>query len=591
MKNSLRFAALTFVLLLTSNARADNPNVNMNDFSPSVHSWDIGNISTTRIAPHLEISGGLWMVYRKNALNLENPQGADATQLISDQLVSDLYFAVPLLNIASIGVDIPIFFVSSGDDPSAIVGSMSQAEGASFGDARLSGKVKFWDNGNKGFGVGLLQDLTLPTATGDKFTGEDTVTSRTALILDWSGSGFVVGTNLGYLARGNSTAFNPEIADELHLGLGVQIPIICDDLELLLANNTRTTAASAFESDAHMGSTFLGGLRVRPVDGLLLTGMGGAAIGHLPGTPEWEAMLNLGFEPKPNSCDLDGDGLCDSEDKCPTIPGPKVSAGCPDRDLDGVMDDADRCPAVPGEIDLDGCPDRDKDKIADFKDRCPDHPGPFETKGCPDTDGDGIIDPDDACPKVAGLKKFSGCPDTDGDGIEDEVDDCPKVPGPMNTGGCPDKDSDGIKDSDDKCPDVWGTPKYKGCPPPTPKKVKITKKKIVILDKVFFASNRAKIKRVSHSILKDVSSVLKDNPWVKKIRVEGHTDDVGKDKYNLELSQKRADAVKDFLIKEGVEAERIEAVGYGETKPLVEGKSKDARDPNRRVEFSIINPK
>ena len=179
-------------------------------------------------------------------------------------------------------------------------------------------------------------------------------------------------------------------------------------------------------------------------------------------------------------------------------------------------------------------------------------------------------------------------PDTDKDGIEDSKDACPKEPGPANTQGCPDRDKDGVTDRVDKCPDVWGTAAAQGCQPETPKNIQLTRDKIVILDKVFFETGSAKIMAQSFQLLRDVGKVLKDNAWIKKIRVEGHTDDVGNMDKNMKLSKDRAEAVRQFLIKEGVDAGRLEAEGYGPTKPLDPATTKEARAKNRRVEFTIL---
>jgi len=142
--------------------------------------------------------------------------------------------------------------------------------------------------------------------------------------------------------------------------------------------------------------------------------------------------------------------------------------------------------------------------------------------------------------------------------------------------------------TDDKCPKRWGRPNLGGCPPETPKKVVITRRKIVIKDKVFFARGKSRIKRRSYRLLRDVASVLVDNPWIKKVRVEGHTSDRGGREMNMRLSQKRAEAVRAFLIKRGVAGERLDATGFGPDRPLMEGKSRKARARNRRVEFSIV---
>jgi OmpA-OmpF porin, OOP family len=95
--------------------------------------------------------------------------------------------------------------------------------------------------------------------------------------------------------------------------------------------------------------------------------------------------------------------------------------------------------------------------------------------------------------------------------------------------------------------------------------------------------------RDSNEIIKEVALALKDNPQIKKLRIEGHTDSVGKDAANLKLSQRRADSVMSALIKQGVDPGRMEAVGFGETRPIASNASKTGRAENRRTEFNIID--
>jgi len=255
----------------------------------------------------------------------------------------------------------------------------------------------------------------------------------------------------------------------------------------------------------------------------------------------------------------------------------------PDTDGDGYRDDIDDCPEKAEDFDQfedeDGCPedDNDKDGIPDDSDGCPDTPedldGWKDDDGCPETDddrdGDGILDKDDDCPEKA----------EDFDQFEDDD-------------GCPDEDNDGdgILDEKDKCPNEPGVPQKQGCPWEL---VEVTADQIRINEKVMFEFDKAVIKPESHNLLNTVANTIKENPRIKLIEVAGHTDHEGKRKYNLELSQARAEAVRDYLVEQGVDEARLQAKGYGFDKPLVplpaDGKETEAAAAkNRRVEFNIL---
>jgi outer membrane protein OmpA-like peptidoglycan-associated protein len=279
--------------------------------------------------------------------------------------------------------------------------------------------------------------------------------------------------------------------------------------------------------------------------------------------------------------DRDGDGVPDENDACPDEPGPAELIGCPDRDGDGIADNTDKCPDTPedkdGIADDDGCPeeeDRDGDSVLDKDDGCPDTPGPVENKGCPigDRDGDKILDNVDKCPDNAedpdGWEDEDGCPDpdNDGDGIVDASDKCPVQPETMNNfeddDGCPDTKLDLVE-------------------------VRRDLGKIEIKQKVFFDTAKATIKPVSFPLLNQVAQALKDNPTMK-VLVEGHTDSVGGDSTNLRLSDARADSVRQYLIAQGIDTERLTSQGFGETKPIESNRTAKGREMNRRVEFTIM---
>ena len=289
---------------------------------------------------------------------------------------------------------------------------------------------------------------------------------------------------------------------------------------------------------------------------------------------------------KVKKSDRDGDGIKNKEDKCPDKAGILAFNGCPDSDGDGVQDSEDLCPSLPGDIVNKGCPDTDGDGIIDKEDACPEVIGLAEFKGCPDSDGDGIEAAQDACPKTAGLKEFQGCPDTDEDGVADPQDECPEIAGPVENKGCPypDTDGDGVLDKDDACVKTPGVVENKGCPV-----VKEEVKKVIqtAFDNLEFETAKAVIKDASYGSLDALAKVMNENPEFK-LKIEGHTDNVGDPATNLQLSKERAEAVKSYLMEQGVEEARITTLFYGETQPLASNDSEEGRAKNRRVEMTLI---
>jgi outer membrane protein OmpA-like peptidoglycan-associated protein len=251
--------------------------------------------------------------------------------------------------------------------------------------------------------------------------------------------------------------------------------------------------------------------------------------------------------------DLDHDGIVDTDDACPTEPGPRTSDprtnGCPvhDRDRDGVVDAEDACPGVAG------IPTRD-----------------VTTNGCPlaDRDHDEIPDAEDACPDDAGVKttdpKTNGCP--------------------------PDRDHDAVPDAQDACPDLVGVPSSdptaNGCPPPDDG-ARVVGDRIVVDDIINFDTDSARVRHISFPVVKKLADLLNKHPEIVEIYVEGHTDQTGPADWNQQLSDDRAASVKRLLVSFGVAEERITTHGYGFTRPRNAGTTPDALRQNRRVEFII----
>lgn len=260
--------------------------------------------------------------------------------------------------------------------------------------------------------------------------------------------------------------------------------------------------------------------------------------------------------------DPDGDGFYGEDDQCPDEAG-IYPHGCPDPDSDGdgVSNETDECPDEPGPGPS-GCPaeDSDGDEVADADDKCPDTPG-AKPDGCPpDSDGDGVADPDDQCIDQAGDPPDGCPPDSDDDGVPNAVDECVKQPETQN----------GYEDED-------------GCPDEVPATLTgVTG----VMPGITFETNSAKITKESKPALDKTVETLKANPKYD-VTIEGHTDDRGSREHNLALSQKRADAVADYLVDHGVARDRVHTKGIGPDKPVADNGTDEGRAQNRRIEFKL----
>lgn len=265
--------------------------------------------------------------------------------------------------------------------------------------------------------------------------------------------------------------------------------------------------------------------------------------------------------------------------------GLSIKFGGTDTDDDGIYDKDDACPEVAGLEAFNGCPDSDGDGIEDGKDSCPNEAGSKEMNGCPDTDGDGIADKDDACPNEAGLAALAGCPDGDADGVADKDDECPTEAGPAENNGCPwpDGDGDSVFDKDDKCPEVAGTVANNGCPEVSEE---VQKELNEYARTILFDTGKSSLKPESTKVFVDIIRILDEYPNAQ-FTVEGHTDSVGSDALNQKLSEERANSVRDFLIEEGIDARRLTAVGFGESKPIATNDTRAGKTLNRRTEINL----
>ncbi len=434
--------------------------------------------------------------------------------------------------------------------------------------------------------VGLA--VGFPFGSAEALTRDNTVTAIPTIGVGKKlGSLFRVGGNVSVAIR-PASALNDGTATQV--GSYMTTGLVLSTQGKVLRGELSGRIDIPFTASPAAGELYAG-VRWAPHHLVELSLIGGPGFGTQPGTPAFRLLAGVAFTPNfggeapkaapvksacvagevhdPKACpelDLDGDGVKNAVDRCPEQMGLAQRDGCPDVDSDGdgVLDLADKCPKVAGVRELAGCPepDTDNDGVPDAHDACPNAAGPVASAGCPDTDGDGFDDSVDACVNEVGVAALKGCPDvdTDGDGVVDRLDNCVKEKGVVENQGCPAKQK---------------------------QLVIITAEKLVILDKVYFASGKATVLPKSNQLLKQVARVLTEHPDVKLVIVEGHTDSAGKAEKNLALSQSRAEAVRASLISFGVAADRLQAKGYGDTRPIADNKTPKGREENRRVEFVL----
>ena len=560
---------------------------------------DLLNVSTSDLLGHLALSVGLFFLYEDDPLTVveDEDHSVVVARAVDQRAVGELGLAVGLFDRFSLGVALPLTITQKGGDL-ALFGRPGEAlEGATLGDLRAIAKVLLLDPEDAGgFGIHLVVPVVVPLGDAEAFASDGGVGATPGLGLDFrTEGGFVVAINAGYRLRPERVAYNYVSDDAIAWAFGMRAPIVPEARFVAsvfgsvdLAKSLDPLDFTREVDDVGMTVEALGGLELE-LGSVTITAGAGSAVVRGVGSPDVRAYLGVDWTSEAGASDADGDGIEDEADKCPEqaedVDGFEDRDGCPevDNDQDGIPDVADGCPREPedadGFEDDDGCPepDNDQDGVGDLLDKCPteleDKDGHEDADGCPDpdNDGDGIPDAADRCPNEAedkdGLADSDGCPETDadGDGISDSKDKCPDRPETRN----------GIDDED-------------GCPDTRTKDVEVTTQAIRIKKSVYFAQDADTILPNSFAILDSVVEVLKDNPFISRVRVEGHTDSEGTEEFNLDLSQRRAESVMRYLVEKGVAADRLEAKGYGEGAPIAPNVTPYGRAKNRRVEFKIL---
>jgi uncharacterized repeat protein (TIGR01451 family) len=491
-----------------------------------------------------------------------------------------------------VGLQLPIVLWQGGDDLSAW--GVAAPTSTALGTPWLTGRFGLLrERGGAPLDLSVQLGLGLPFGSPAAFSNTTPIAFAPRLgvgktVLDWLRLGGEVGFNL----RGAPTDAMSQAVPQRNISstflYGLSATTVGDGLR----GEVSLRGGVGLDGGQGAAELFIGARY--PLGKLFeVYAIGGPGFGTLPGNPAFRVLAGVALQPPVD--EAPPKPVCDASATDETL---TRDCGEDDLDGDGVKNAADRCLRVAGVSAYEGCPvpDTDGDGLTDDVDACPTEAGLRERNGCPvrDRDLDGVEDADDACPDEAGPAERKGCPvrDRDQDGVEDADDACPDEAGPAERRGCPlkDQDGDGVEDAFDNCPTEKGDPANAGCPKKQKQLVIIQADRLVIKEKVFFATGKSTVLPKSFPLLNNVARVLIAHPEVKLVRIEGHTDSQGSRDLNLKLSQARAEAVKAYLVKQKVEAERLKAVGFGPDKPTATNDTPAGREQNRRVEFNFETP-
>jgi len=610
---------VTLVSLAGSLAAQPAGDLQLDPFRPAIDSRGYLTINASQTLGHKEVSFGLGSLsWGHRLLEFQGDNGA--SYLVNDVVTATL--------IAAVGVKIgpadlqfaasaPLTIVSGdrGPDDLGVPSNPNddrnfKLDGQGVGNIGLHLKTRFLKTSRPPHvGLGLIASVFLPTATAERFMGEKQLTPQLMGVLDkeFGRTGRLrIALNGGIRLR-NETTFTDTgdggaMPTNRTITASAEVPFGAGIAYALSASRKLDLVGEVFGAvplgnhEDYQPLEAVAGVKLYLArNSYLSLGAGRGLVAGQGGNPNARAFIGIVFEPSLG--DRDGDGLKDDVDKCPDDPEDRDrfedEDGCPDpdNDRDGILDLDDKCPLIPedhdGFQDEDGCPDgdandRDGDKILDNVDKCPDDPEDFDQfqdeDGCPDLDNDDdkILDVDDLCPNDP----------EDYDRFEDE-DGCPDL----------DNDKDRILDKDDKCPNEPETynnvDDADGCPDRGP--AMETETQIIIMEPINFEFNKAVIKQDSFKILDAVIASMQGNPDILLVEVAGHTDERGDDAYNLDLSDRRAAAVVEYLTTHGskvnpapIDPKRLVSQGYGETQPLDRRSNEQAWAKNRRVDFLIL---
>jgi len=590
-------------------------------FEPAIGPRNYLSVAGGRTAGEFDWSASATFDYQRDPLVVKScvsatdcgdPNASNPVDVpvVEDMFTWNLMGSFTPVEWVQIGLRVPMaFVVGDGLDPVTGAGTAEGLSTFGVGDAMLEGKFRFFGGPEDMIVLAAAADIAGPFGTlsaENSYIGNDSpVTGGLRAIFDFKYDGFTAAANLRGVFKANSTLGNTTLGPEFRYGVAAGYRF--HPLFKVIAEGFGSTVFSTVNGTNALEVD--GGIMITPLDGrLVITAAGGAGVLQGVGVPLARGIVGVGFYYGGGAADDDGDGIPDTSDQCPTDAEDKDGVadedGCAeiDFDRDNIPDDVDKCPLEPETEnqfeDDDGCPDQvsdqDGDGFFDAQDKCPTLPGKMRRKdalGCPDVDGDGVPDDRDQCldgpnakEDADGFQDLDGCldPDNDDDGVPDAMDECGNFAetknGYQDEDGCPDvgedADEDGIPDDEDDCDnqrESYNDQKdFDGCSEMASSLVKITKTEIRLRAEVKFKDDGTIQPDKGQKALRALANGLKN--WVSMMKIDVVYTDADQTR-----AKKRADAIKAYLVAQGVEAKRLDA------KAAVKGE-----DDDEGVSFTIV---
>ncbi|MBX3233213.1 MAG: OmpA family protein [Labilithrix sp.] len=581
-----RCASIASLVALTTSGSAAAGGFNLNRFEPAERGSRWFVLDSLDLKGHGRPAAGLTLDYQYQPIAIKGPDSEVRAAVVGHVVTTHAGANVVLWDRVRVGASLPVLLYNEGTTAGLRGETFYRPQNEQgIGDLRFGADARLFGTAESPITVAFGGRLWLPTGSPTSYTSDGFVRGGPRLSAAGKVSYFVYGATIGAMFRSPQTRIFADTAIDHDLTFGVSAGASLADGKVTIGPElygSTVLGDAAFKTRSTPLEVLLGG-HVRLPFGLRAGAGVGTAVTAGYGSPQVRVVGSIEWVMDPE-LDTDGDGILDKDDACPRVVGtPSTDParnGCVnvDTDGDGIVDEEDACADVYGV--------RTKDK---------------RTNGCDDRDKDGIMDPLDACPNEAGPANAdpskNGCvihTDKDEDGIWDEDDACPDKAGPKTddpkTNGCPDpdRDKDGIPNEADACPDNAGpahaNPARNGCPIAF-----ISGGEIRIKEQVNFVvgSYTLSTGKETLEVLEAVREILSAHPEITRVRVEGHTDNRGNPAWNKKLSDARAAAVVNWLVRKGIAKTRLTSVGWGQERPLEANDTDQGRALNRRVEFHI----